>query len=109
MGNQSLDLTGPVVSSVTPGGVLLHDVGTCVTGGLFPDNATLDDDGDVRNPCAFDTPTLRGVSETAPYLHDGSAAQLEDVFRLAPEMVGSAALTLSPDDQQALIAYLKSL
>ena len=109
MGNQSLDLTGPVVSSVTPGGVLLHDVGTCVTGGPFPDNPTPDDDGDVRNPCAFDTPTLRGVSETAPYLHDGSAAQLQDVFRLAPEMVGSAALTLSPDDQQALIAYLKSL
>jgi YVTN family beta-propeller protein len=109
MGNPTLDLTGPVVSSVTPGGVLLHDVGTCVMGGAFPDNATPDDDGDLRSPCAFDTPTLRGVSETAPYLHDGSAAQLEDVFRLAPEMVGSAALTLSPSDQQALISYLKSL
>jgi YVTN family beta-propeller protein len=109
MGNPSLDLTGPVVSTVTPGGVLLHDVGTCVMGGAFPDNATPDDDGDLRSPCAFDTPTLRGVSETAPYLHDGSAAQLEDVFVLAPEMVGSAALTLSSSDQQALIAYLKSL
>ena len=89
--------------------MLLHDVGTCVTGGAFPDNATPDDDGDLRNACAFDTPTLRGVSETAPYLHDGSAATLEDVFRLAPGMVGSAALTLSPEDQQALIAYLESL
>ena len=109
MGNSTLDLAGPVVSSVTPGGVLLHDVGTCVTGGAFPDNATPDDDGDLRNACAFDTPTLRGVSETAPYLHDGSAATLADVFRLAPQMVGSAASTLSPGDQQALIAYLESL
>jgi len=109
MGNPGLDLSGPVVSSVTPGGVLLHDVGTCVMGGIYPDNAATDDDGDVRSPCAFDTPTLRGISESAPYLHDGSAAQLEDVFRLAPGMVGSAALTLSPADQQALISYLRSL
>jgi YVTN family beta-propeller protein len=109
MGNPALDLSGPVVSSATPGGVLLHDVGTCVTGGAYPDTATADDDGDMRSPCAFDTPTLRGISETAPYLHDGSAAQLEDVFRLAPEMVGSAALAISQDDQQALIAYLRSL
>ncbi|HEY3817982.1 MAG TPA: di-heme oxidoredictase family protein [Polyangiaceae bacterium] len=109
MGNPSLDLAGPVVSSVTPGGVVLHDVGTCVMGGANPDNAVDDDDGDLRGACAFDTPTLRGVSETAPYLHDGSAAQLEDVFVLAPEMVGSAALTLSQSDQEALIAYLKSL
>ncbi|HEX3342915.1 MAG TPA: di-heme oxidoredictase family protein [Polyangiaceae bacterium] len=109
MGNPSLDLAGPVVASVTPGGVLLHDVGTCVTGGAFPDNAVDDDDGDLRGACAFDTPTLRGVSETAPYLHDGRAAQLEDVFRLAPEMVGSTALTLSPTERAALIAYLRSL
>lgn len=27
-----------------------------------------------------DTPTLKGVWQTAPYLHDGSAATLEDVF-----------------------------
>jgi CxxC motif-containing protein (DUF1111 family) len=109
LGNPSLDLSGPVVSSVTPGGVLLHDVGTCVTGGTYPDNPATDDDGDVRGACAFDTPTLRGISETAPYLHDGSAAQLEDVFRLAPGMVGPAAVALSAADQQALIAYLRSL
>jgi hypothetical protein len=109
MGNPSLDLSGPVVSTVTPGGVLLHDVGTCVTTGQYPDNAVPDDDGDLRSPCQFDTPSLRGVSESAPYLHDGSAAQLDDVFRLAPQMVGSAALSLSASDLQALITYLRSL
>ena len=108
-GNPTLDLSGPVVSTATPGGVLLHDVGTCVTSGPYPDNATPDDQGDPRGPCAFDTPTLRGISDSAPYLHDGSAATLEDVFRLAPGMVGPAAAQLAPDDLEALVAYLKSL
>lgn len=30
----------------------------------------------------IDTPTLRGLWATAPYLHDGSAASLADVFRM---------------------------
>jgi YVTN family beta-propeller protein len=109
MGNPTLDLSGPVVSTVTPGGVLLHDVGTCVTTGANPDSALTDDDGDVRSPCVFDTPTLRGISESAPYLHDGSAATLEDVFRLAPGMVGPAAAQLAPNDLEALVTYLRSL
>jgi cytochrome c peroxidase len=108
-GNPTLDLSGPVVSTVTPGGVLLHDVGTCVTSGPYPDNPIPDDQGDPRSACAFDTPTLRGVSESAPYLHDGSATTLEDVFALAPGMVGPAAAQLAPDDLEALVAYLKSL
>jgi YVTN family beta-propeller protein len=108
-GNPTLDLSGPVVSSVTPGGIVLHDVGTCVTEGLYPDVAVADDQGDPRGACAFDTPTLRGVSESAPYLHDGSAATLEDVFRLAPGMVGPAAAQLDTQDLEALVAYLKSL
>ncbi len=31
----------------------------------------------------IDTPTLLGVWDTAPYFHDGSAATLDDVFRIA--------------------------
>ena len=108
-GNPALDLMGPVVSTFTPGGVLLHDVGTCVTGGPFPDNPLPDDDGDPRSACAFDTPSLRGVADSAPYLHDGSAATLEDVFRLAPGMVGPVATQLSNDDLEALVTYLRSL
>ena len=52
--------------------VVLHDVGTLRTtsggrlGGALP---------------GIDTPTLRGVWSTAPYLHDGSADTLDDVFR----------------------------
>jgi cytochrome c peroxidase len=102
-GNPTLDLTGIVA---------LHDVGTCVTTGTFVDVATPDELGDPRGACAFDTPTLRGVSDSAPYLHDGRAATLADVFRLAPGMVGAidpSAAQLSASDQAAIVSYLQSL
>jgi cytochrome c peroxidase len=111
-GNPALNLAGPIVSSVTPGGVLLHDVGTCVTSGPWPDVVHDDIDGDPRPSCAFDTPALRGLVDSAPYLHDGSAATLNDVL---PFMLQAAAgpggtpQTLSASDQTALIEYLRSL
>jgi YVTN family beta-propeller protein len=111
-GNPTLDLSGPIVTTSTPGGVILHDVGTCVTSGKWIDVAMPAETGDARSACSFDTPTLRGVSDSAPYLHDGSAATLADVFRLAPGMVGAvnpAATSLSASDQAAIIAYLQSL
>ncbi|HVZ85979.1 MAG TPA: di-heme oxidoredictase family protein, partial [Polyangia bacterium] len=111
-GNPSLDLTGPIVSTVTAGGVLLHDVGTCVTTGPFPDVDHTDLDGDDRGPCAFDTPALRGLTDAAPYLHDGSAATLEAVLPVmlaATVASGQTPPALSPSDQKALVEYLRSL
>ena len=111
-GNPALDLTGPIVSTPTPGGVLLHDVGTCVTTGDFTDVAHDDIDGDPRDGCSFDTPALRGLADSAPYLHDGSAATLDDVL---PSMLqaaaapGQTAPPLSADDETALVEYLRSL
>jgi cytochrome c peroxidase len=89
--------------------VMLHDVSTCVTGGPYNDVAVAADDGSTRSACAFDTPSLRGIADTAPYLHDGSAATLQEVFLLAPGMVGKAATELSPDERDALVTYLRSL
>jgi cytochrome c peroxidase len=112
MGNPKLDLTGPVVSSETLGGVLLHDVGTCVTDGPWPDAAHEDIDGDARGACAFDTPALRGVADSSPYLHDGSAATLADLVPVMLRACVSAGATppaLSSDDQQALVEYLRGL
>ena len=103
MGNPMLDLAGPV---------LLHDVGTCVTSGPWPDVSHDDIAGDPRAACAFDTPALRGLVDSAPYLHDGSAATLEAVL---PSMLrASAAANASPPvltaaQQQALVEYLRSL
>jgi YVTN family beta-propeller protein len=111
-GNPKLDLTGPAVSSLKPGGVLLHDVGTCVTTGTTTDVAHEDIDGDPRDACAFDTPALRGLADSAPYLHDGSAATLDAVVPImlkAMAAPGTPELSLSASDQRALVEYLRGL
>jgi DNA-binding beta-propeller fold protein YncE len=108
--NPNLDLAGPEVSACTPGGVLVHNVGTCNTG-VYPDLDHSDMDGDPRDPCAFDTPSLRGLWDSAPYMHDGSRVTLEDAVDtmiLAASKAGGPA-TLSANDKQALVEYLKSL
>ena len=53
---------------------LVHDVGTFLPLSGLGLNAPL---------VGIDTPTLIDVSRTAPYLHHGVAARLEDVFRIA--------------------------
>jgi hypothetical protein len=111
-GNAALDLAGPIVGATTPGGVLLHDVGTCVTSGPWPDVPHDDIAGNARSACAFDTPALRGLADSAPYLHDGSAATLEDVLPVmlqASTLAGGSAPTLSPADRTALVEYLRGL
>ena len=57
MDNPTLDLAGPI---------LLHDVGTCVTNGAWPDVAHQDIAGHPREACAFDTPALRGLWTRRP-------------------------------------------
>jgi cytochrome c peroxidase len=66
---------------------------------------------------AFKTPTLREVARTAPYMHDGSLATLEDVVEfydgggrpnpsIDPEI---HPLQFSVEEKQVLVAFLKSL
>jgi YVTN family beta-propeller protein len=58
----------------------------------------------------FDTPSLRGVARTAPYLHDGRAATLEEIFtRHNPEKKHGAAHLLSEREFEDLMWFLKSL
>ncbi len=103
-GNPTLDLSGPIV---------LHDVGTCVTSGPFPDVAHTDIDGNPRAACDFDTPALRGLWDSAPYLHDGSALTLDDALAVMLTATAPACPTASPtlsqDDRAALVEYLRSL
>lgn len=67
----------------------------------------------------FKTPTLRGLAQTAPYMHDGSLATLRDVVEFYsrggnadalphpdPEL---AKLDLSENDKRHLIAFLEAL
>jgi len=95
-GNPTLDLSGPI---------MLHDVGTCVTTG-FPDVAHDDIDGNPRDACKFDTPSLSGVASSPPYFHDGSAATLADA---ATMMLAVNQTALSQEDIDALVEYLRSL
>jgi cytochrome c peroxidase len=65
----------------------------------------------------FKTPTLRAVSLTAPYMHDGSLTTLEQVVEFYNRGGGAnphrdsalAPLELSPEETRALIAFLKAL
>jgi len=66
---------------------------------------------------AFKTPTLRQVARTAPYMHDGSLATLEDVIDFY-DGGGNAnpyqdpqirPLGLDEDEKAALVAFLRSL
>lgn len=60
----------------------------------------------------FRTPSLRNVELTAPYMHDGSIATLEDAIE--HEMYYRSAargypLSLTPDEKQDLAAFLRAL
>jgi cytochrome c peroxidase len=99
-GNPMLDLSGKTAP------VLLHDVGTCATA-PYADRPSLAYDGSPRAACAFDTPGLLGVHDSAPYLHDGSAATLGDVVDHFVAYL--KATPPSAADRADLIAYLRSL
>jgi cytochrome c peroxidase len=63
----------------------------------------------------FKTPSLRGLLRTAPYMHDGRFATLEEVvdhYRLPPASVDTLEITpleLEDDETKALVAFLRSL
>jgi cytochrome c peroxidase len=58
----------------------------------------------------FDTPALLRISTTAPYLHDGRATTLEEIFtKHNPTGLHGRAANLVPAELADLIAYLKSL
>ena len=79
---------------------------------------TTERDSDRRK---FSTPSLRNISETAPYMHDGRFQTLEEVINhynsafersdtLDPNLAKHPdGLGLSEADQSALIAFLKTL
>lgn len=83
-----------------------------------PDRGREEVSGDPRDRRAFRTPGLRNVALTAPYMHDGSLATLDEVLdhyaaggwpsdeaqdeRIRPFALGAA-------DRAALLAFLRSL
>lgn len=79
----------------------LHDVGTLSPGSGNRLGLPLE---------GLDTPTLKGVWATAPYLHDGSAATLRDVLTTRnPLDLHGRTSHLSASELDALVAYLEEL
>jgi len=90
---------------------------------ILPGQSNPDDVGRfavTKNPedrNAFKTPTLRNIALTAPYMHDGSSATLEEVVELYDRGGGDAPnkskliykLNLSAQEKADLVAFMKSL
>jgi cytochrome c peroxidase len=87
----------------------LHNTGVAWKSGRFEDIG-----GGEGN---FKTPTLREIARTAPYMHNGSLATLDDVIdfydgggrgnpHLDPEI---HPLRLTMEEKRALLAFLRSL
>ena len=55
----------------------------------------------------FKVPSLRNITETAPYLHDGSIASLEEIVKKMAEH--QQGLTLTDEETASIITFLKSL
>jgi CxxC motif-containing protein (DUF1111 family) len=67
---------------------------------------------DEPRPEEWKTPPLWGVADSAPYLHDGSAATLRDAIlkhRGDAKLVSQKYLALNATDQAAVISFLGTL
>jgi mono/diheme cytochrome c family protein len=83
---------------------------TCHSGGSTSDAAGHDVATQVKSDRApaFDTPSLRFLSQSAPYFHDGRYATIADLLKGSDGTMGHTG-HLSDSDRSALTAYLESL
>jgi cytochrome c peroxidase len=94
-----------------------HNLGLPVAPGHPADDGRFEVTKDPKDRGAFKTPTLRNVDRTAPYLHDGSMATLEEIVDLynrggGPGTGKSALLFelgLTLSEKKDLVAFLHSL
>jgi CxxC motif-containing protein (DUF1111 family) len=96
--------------------LLLHKMGEPLEGGGSYNEPPIPDpskpDGDAPSPGEWRTPPLWGVGDSAPYLHDGRAATLEEAIKLHGGQAASSAQKfagLSAHEQAALVGFLKTL
>jgi CxxC motif-containing protein (DUF1111 family) len=92
--------------------LLLHDMGEGSAGGGSYGGTGGPGTGDGPSPGEWRTPPLWGVADSAPYLHDGRAATLEEAIRLHGGQGQGAARAFGalPGNQKAsLIAFLQTL
>ncbi|MDQ2945489.1 MAG: cytochrome-c peroxidase [Acidobacteriota bacterium] len=96
---------------------MFHNTGVAWRDGKFDDPGRAGVTGKPSHQGAFKTPTLREIAITAPYMHDGSIATLEEVIdfydgggNANPNLDENLVpLHLSKADKQALLAFLRAL
>ena len=84
-----------------------HDVGTATPVELQVQKIFAGK-GNKPEKVLFNTPTLRGLWYTAPYLHDGSAKTLKDALKQTAKTMGRTD-HLTEKQLDALVAYLRTL
>jgi cytochrome c peroxidase len=119
----SFNLSGPVRSAAAPEvKPVFHNTGLQDPGdGASQDLGLAEHTGRPEDTGAFRAPSLRNVSLTAPYMHDGSVATLRDVLAIyaaggrgpgvhnpykREELSGFA---ITPAETDALLAFLEAL
>ena len=94
-----------------------HNTGVAWRDGKLQDEGRFAITGEAELKGAFKTPTLREAARTAPYMHDGSLATLQDVInfysdggRKNPHLDEEIKpRNLTGQEKQDLLAFLKSL
>jgi mono/diheme cytochrome c family protein len=83
---------------------------SCHEGSLLTDNAKHDVESRAEADAApsFNTPSLKHVSQRAPYFHDGRYATLQQLLVGSDGTMGHSQ-HLSPREVAALVAYMESL
>ncbi|HEX2160422.1 MAG TPA: c-type cytochrome [Thermoleophilaceae bacterium] len=91
----------------------------CHGGPLFTDNALHDNDvpqmpgandpGAKNPPGAFNTPQLRDLVNSAPYMHNGSLRTLREVVEFYDHESSLPALNLTQDEVDDLVEYMEAL
>jgi cytochrome c peroxidase len=110
---------GTMSAAAKRGEELFQGKGGCIGchgGPLFTDNSLNQiervpdsDQGNPEQPGAFNTPTLRDVANTAPYMHDGRIKTLRDVVEFYDNDSTVAPLDLTEQEVSDIVAYLEAL
>jgi len=94
-----------------------HNTGVAWRDGRLLDQGRFAVTSEDEDRGAFKTPTLREIARTAPYMHDGSLATLEEVIEFYDRGGNDnpyldramRPLNLTDREKQALVAFLRSL
>ena len=96
---------------------MFHNTGIAWRESKFQDQGRGGVTGKASHQGSFKTPTLREIAKTAPYMHDGSIATLEEVIEFYdrggnpnPNLDENIVpLHLSKANKEALLAFLRAL